>query len=129
MILKDYQCQDCGEISEHFVRTPPPATTVCPECDGVATKILTISQTAPYDSPWIAGVREVVDKSGRKPWCNEFLRHPTRANLKKWMDGEGLRHRDPGEPFAPKVDREARKARIKREMLKSMKEREAVSIG
>ena len=129
MIVKDYQCRECKLVTEHFVKTPPPATTYCPRCNGVAEKILTVTQTQPYDAAWIADVREVVDKSGKKPWCNEFLKHPTRANLKKWMQGEGLRHRDPGEPAVPTVDREARKKEIKRNVMREWKRREAISIG
>jgi putative FmdB family regulatory protein len=129
LIIKDYECRECGNVTEHYVKTPPPATTQCPECNGVAEKIVTISQTIPIDAAWIHDVLAVVDKSGKKPHCNEFLKHPTRANMKAWMKGEGLRHRDPGEPATPKVNREARKQAVKREVLKSWKRREAVTIG
>lgn len=129
MIIKDYMCRECQNITEHCVKTPPPMTTQCPVCNGVAEKILTVNQTQPYDAPWIAGVREVVDKSGKKPWCNEFLKHPTRANLQKWMKGEGLRHRDPGEPSIPKVDREGRRRQIKKNVLKAWKQGEAITVN
>lgn len=32
MILVDYRCDGCDGVSEHFVRTPAPATVNCPAC-------------------------------------------------------------------------------------------------
>lgn len=127
MILCDFECDRCGVITEHYVKSDC-TLRGCPECGGPARKIISLSQTGSYDAPWLREVLEVVDKSGKKPHCNEFLKHPTRANYKAWMKGEGLRHRDPAEPFAPKVDRKARRAEIKRNVLNAMRKREAIEI-
>jgi putative FmdB family regulatory protein len=130
MRLFDFECRDCGDITEEYLLTGEDRhTSTCPICGGESRKIYTISDTRPVDSPWIAGVREVVDKKSNKPWCKEFLRHPTRANLKAWMKGEGLRHRDPAEPFMPKINHQERKATIKRRLLEQNRQREAITIN
>lgn len=126
-IIKDYQCSQCQRITEHYVKTPPPETTTCPHCDGIAEKIITMNLTAPVDAGWINSVLEVVDKHSDKPHCKEFLNHPTRANYKNWMKGEGLRPLEPGEKRA-KPNKQARKERIKHQLKMKQREREAVSI-
>ena len=130
MILKDYECQVCGEITEDLVDSKNvPDQIICPICNGYADKILTISQTHPVDAAWIGTVLEVVDKESTKPHCREFVTHPTRANLKNWMKGEGLRPLEPGEATVPKVDDKQKRAEIKKGMLERYRERNAVSIS
>ena len=98
MIIKDYQCVNCKKISEHYVDGKDiPAFVFCPNCETVANKIISISQTTPIDSEWIHSVLEVVEKDSNKPHCNEFLKNPTRANYKNWMAKEKIRHLEPGE--------------------------------
>jgi len=127
--LFDYECKKCGQVTEELLCTGEDRKfSVCPACGSMTRRIISISQTTPIDADWIAGVREVVDKSGKKPWCQEFLKHPTRANLNAWMKGEGLRHLDPGESGIPKIDRGARREQVKRHMLESNRKREAISI-
>lgn len=130
MILHDYQCQTCNEVSEHFVDSgKAPDQRICPICSGKADKVFLSNSRPVVDPPWIAGVREVVDKKSDKPWVKEFLRHPTRANLKAYMDKEGLRHMDKNEPAFPKIDREARKRREQKGMLDMYMKRNALSVN
>jgi len=130
MIIHDYQCRECGKITElYVVSSNIPDVTPCPVCSGQAHKVFLPNQTHPIDAPWIAGVREVVDKKSDKPWVKEFLRHPTRANLKTYMDKEGLRHMDRAEPAFPVVDHKARKQREQKEMLRMYQERNAITIN
>lgn len=128
MILKDYECELCGEVMEEFVDSKNiPDTMYCPICNGVTHKIVSMSQTSPIDAAWINTVLEVVDKDSDKPHCKEFLRHPNRANYKAWMQGEGLRPLEPGEK-PKKVDKKARKKKIKKKLIHNYREREAISI-
>ncbi|MBC8318449.1 MAG: zinc ribbon domain-containing protein [Desulfobulbaceae bacterium] len=126
MIIHDFECQDCGKIKELFIPYEFGNTCVC-ECGGIAKKIITFSQTAPGDAGWIKSVLDVVDKNPDKPHCQEFLRHPTRENYQVWMKGEGLRPLEPGEkPKRP--DKEGRKKRMKEQLHKKYRERNAISI-
>jgi len=127
MIIHDFECESCGGISENFITDTRyiPDVGVCPVCKGKTRKVVSLSQTAPVDSEWISSVREVVDKDSDAPHCKEFLKHPSRQNYKKWMQGEGLRHLEPGEKHAPpKRDKQA----IKDKLMKRQRERNAVSI-
>lgn len=130
MRVFDFECQYCGRVTERIIPTGETWQMIeCPHCGGDADRIFSIRETTPIDADWIAGVRAVVDKSGHKPWCNELLRHPTRANLKEWMKKEGLRHRDPAEPYFPKVDREANRAEIKKNVLNAWQRRNRLEIN
>lgn len=132
MIVHDFECQDCGVISEAYITTMKhiPTTGICPDCGGKTKRIISMSYTAPIDSPWIGSVLEVVDKHSNEPHCKEFLRHPTRDNYKKWMTGEGLRPLEPGERSIPKqTDRAERKANIKHKLMQQHRERNAVSVN
>jgi len=127
MILYDFQCRFCDIQFESFAEMDE--TKVPCGCGMCAERIISggTANTMPVNCDWIASIREVVDKSGSKPHCNEFLKHPTRANYKAWKKGEGLRHFERGEkaiedPWKPD-------AGFKRKMARKHIERNAVSIG
>jgi len=129
MIIHDYSCQLCGEVTEQYVDSSNiPKTTTCPICKGQCDKVFLPSQTHPVDATWVTKVVEIVDKTSTKPHVKEFVRHPTRANLKAYMQGEGLRHMDRAESPYPKTDHEYRKRTEQREMLRMERERNAISI-
>ena len=128
MILKDFKCKTCDEITEFLVRTDPvPGQQVCPICNGYAEKIFSVSFTAPVDSAWVSSVLEVVDKHSTDPHCTEFLKHPTRSNYKNWMKGEGLRPLEPGEKVK-RPNQKARRERTKKVLLDNHMERNAITI-
>jgi hypothetical protein len=127
VIVKDYECPECGTITEKIITGEIPATILC-ECGGNAEKIVSMRLTTPVDAGWLKSVTEVVDKNPAKSHCQEFLRHPTRANYKNWMKGEGLRPLEPGEPAMPKVDKKARVNRIKEGLKRRWQERNAIAI-
>ena len=128
IIVKDYECQECGMVTEKIIAGEIPDKIVC-ECGGSAEKIISMSLTHPVDAGWLKTVAEVVDKNPAKPHCQEFLRHPTRANYRAWMKGEGLRPLEPGEPAMPKVvDKKHRSDKIKERLKSKWQERNAISI-
>ena len=127
MILKDYECQECGNISEVFITGIAPKAGICPDCKGKTVKIVSMSQTSPVDPGWLNSTLSVVDKHNPEPHCTEFLKHPTRANYKNWMKGEGLRHLETGEK-PPKIDKKARRKRVNKHLLEKHMERNAVAI-
>ena len=127
MKIFDFECQTCGKIEEVFMHSDfneQPCT-----CGGVMKKIFSLSSHTPIDAPWLAEVLTVVDKNPHKPWCREFLKHPSRANYKAWMQGEGLRHRDPAEPHFKPVNEKERKQKIRKELLNHYREINTVRIG
>ena len=128
MKIFDFECEDCGAVKEVFMYHDF-NVTLCEECGGDMHKIFTARDTTPIDASWVSGVREVVEKNSKKPWCNEFLKHPTRANLKEWMKKEGLRHRDPAEPYFKPDTTKERRAEIKRKMLEHYRETNALRVG
>lgn len=128
MIIHEYQCKKCKAIQEVYVDSENiPAGVKC-NCGYIAKRIVSMAGTTPVDSPWLSEVLEVVDKKSKAPHCTEFLKHPSRANYQVWKRTEGLRHLDPGEPTFPKIDKKNRKAKMKKEMIKKFREREAIAI-
>ena len=126
MIVRDFQCKECNEVTEEIVY--PETNDIKCACGGVAEKIFSVSNTSPYDAGWIKSVLEVVDKSPDKPHCQEFLKHPNRSNYKNWMTKEGLRCLDPGEEPPQRESIESKKARVKPLLMERLKERESLSI-
>ena len=131
MIIHDYECQDCGLVYEAFIKDSNniPKSLPCPKCDGYSVRIVSMSQTSPVDAPWLHDTLAVVDKHPDKPHCQEFLKHPTRANYQAWMKGEGIRPLEPGEPTKPKDNKKKRMSEIKKGMLEKFSKRNAVSVG
>lgn len=130
MIIHEYQCELCEDVTEHLVESDNiPDITHCPICNGNAVRIVSISHTAPVDSAWISDVLEVVNKKSPDAHCKEFLRHPTRSNYKAWMKGEGLRPLEDGERVMPEDTSKERLADKKKQMHKLYKERNAITIN
>ncbi len=105
MLVHDYECKSCGNISEHYIVNYDniPDIIPCPVCNNVAHKIFSKAKTPITDAAWIRDVLEVVQKDSDKRHCQEFLHNPTRDNYKIWMKKEGVRHIEAGEkPGRPK---------------------------
>lgn len=129
MICYDYKCKECGHIQEEFFNIKDkPEIVSCETCGGYSSQIITMRDTSPIDCSWIGDVLAVVDKTGKKQHCNEFLKHPTRNNYKSWMKGEGLRPLEDNEPMFPKEDKTAELARREKVLTECVKRSEAISI-
>jgi len=130
MKVYDYECMLCGEITEHYVKSPTPNYFPCPVCKGHAKKIISMRMTEPIDCSWLKSVTEVVNKSSKDPHCTEFLKSPTRQNYKNWMKGEGLRHVEDGEKssYLTKPDRESKLKVMKHKMQLKYRERNALTV-
>jgi putative FmdB family regulatory protein len=94
----DYQCSEC-EHTHEAIAMYDEIERNCTKCGQKAKRIISLSgvNTANDDAPWIRSVLDVVDKESKAPHVAEFVKNPTRANYKRWMKGEGLRHCEPGE--------------------------------
>jgi len=103
MILYQFQCKECHQISEQYFNMKDcPSVVQCHSCQGFAHKIISIpgANLASESPDWIKSIREVVDKDGGRH-CQEFLKNPTRDNYKTWMKESGLRHLEAGERMRP----------------------------
>ena len=117
-MLYSFKCS-LGHVSEEiFTVEARPDAIKCPKCRARAKRIITISSVdCSSECPkWIASCTDVVDPN-LNPHSREFYKNPTRANLKNWMAGEGLRHRETGEPNKPKAPDTSK---AKKETLESL---------
>ena len=91
MILADYECSKCKEISEHYVRAEQKSIKCV--CGGRAKKIITLPgvYVNSESPPWMSSVLDVVDKEDKRPHVQEFIKHPTRENYRRWMKEENIR--------------------------------------
>lgn len=103
MPLYDYQCTECGEIQERYcgLINDRPESLNCPQCTGVSKRIISASgvNCSNDDASWVRTVVDVVNKKSNNPATQEFIKNPTRANLKNHLSANGLRHVEPGERF------------------------------
>jgi hypothetical protein len=91
MILCDYECPKCNTVTEHYVDAQQ-KTVEC-KCGGKAKKIISLPGVyVNSENPnWLKSVIDVVDKEDKRPHVQEFLKHPTRENYKRWMKEEKIR--------------------------------------
>ena len=101
MPLYVHECNKCGKRRETImsIREHDGEEYDSCDCGGIWKSIITASGTftANEDADWIRSVRDVVDKDDMGRASQEFLKEPTRANLKRWMKDKGVRHLEPGE--------------------------------
>lgn len=95
MPLYDFECQVCGRSYEALAAMDG-GEGVC-ACGGSARRLVGVGAAYRADADWIASVTAVVEKDSPKPHVRAFLAEPSRANYRKWLQGEGLRPRDDGE--------------------------------
>jgi putative FmdB family regulatory protein len=122
--LYDHECKLCGHVFERLA--DPNSIVYCEKCGGYTKRIISMRgvNTSNQDAPWIRSVTEVVDKEGGAH-CQQFLKDPTRDNLKNWMKVEGVRHYEPGERIKPPpVDT----AKIEKEVFEKFRARERMVI-
>ena len=103
MIARDFECPKCKKITEHFVDAQQ--KTVKCKCGGIAKKIVSLPGVyVNSENPnWIKSVLDVVDKENKSPHVQEFIKHPTRENYKRWMKEEKIRPVDYTVHGAPPV--------------------------
>lgn len=94
MPIYDYECKECGHLAVDVIAGIDDQLLDCPECTRKMERIISMSgvHTANEDAEWIRSVTEIVEKEPHCVASQEFLRSPTRTNLKRWMDAKGLRH-------------------------------------
>lgn len=90
-ILADFECSKCNTVTEHYVDTQQ-KTVEC-KCGGKAKKIISLPGVyVNSENPnWLKSVIDVVDKEDKRPHVQEFIKHPTRENYKRWMKEEKIR--------------------------------------
>lgn len=126
MPLFDYECIICGEMTERL--NPANVETImCPKCGANARKIISGSTRLPDDAEWLKTVIDVVDKENPSPHVQEFIRHPTRSNYRRWMKSEGIRPLERGE--RPRRDTSEDMARHREEVIRKHFERKKITIG
>ncbi|TVM31168.1 FmdB family zinc ribbon protein [Oceanidesulfovibrio marinus] len=102
MPLYDYECDGCGAMMELFYKIEiAPQEFEC-QCGGTFRKVILLGHGGikREEAPWIPDVCEVVDRDGGEH-CQRFLQEPNRANYHRWMEKEGVRPLEPGEPLRP----------------------------
>lgn len=128
MILRDFECKQCGHIHEKIVESST-EFQVCPKCDDIAHKIITAGRVylGNNDSDWVKSVLEVVDKDSNAPHTREFLKHPNRSNYKAWMKETGIRPFESGERPSKSPD-PATDPHITNELMKMRRERHRLEV-
>lgn len=112
MPIFDFECDKCGFIEERILFTDECNRDWQCSCGGVLKRIFTASgQYRPNeDTPWIRTVADVIERDSTNKHDQRFLQsNQTRADLKRWQKGRGLRHLEPGEgPSKPEPFNEKR---------------------
>jgi putative FmdB family regulatory protein len=96
MPVYDYLCRKCGEINDE-IRGYDEQYIKCPDCGRKSKRLITGTSRQNDDAAWVRSVVDVVDKKSKNPATREFIKTPTRANLKRHLQATGLRHVEPGE--------------------------------
>ena len=127
MPIYEMECEseDCGVVFEAIAGFKDEVE--CPVCGFFAKRLISVPgvNVANQDAEWIRSIPEVVDKESSKPETREFLKSPTRHNMKEWMKAEGIRHYEQGERMAPRqTDTKA----IERDVFRRYTERTGMSI-
>lgn len=126
MPVYDLECTKCKKISEMILSIEEHEKPQYCSCGSKLKPIITAGSIncANEDAEWIRSVTEVVNKDGG-PHCQRFLKNPTRANYKKWMKGEGIRHRENGEDWRPPPVNEKK---LLEEVLEKDARRRAITV-
>ncbi|MBU4317095.1 MAG: zinc ribbon domain-containing protein [Proteobacteria bacterium] len=128
MPIYDHLCKNCETVTES-IQPIEKKSIKCPACGNRAVRIISCNgvYTSNDDATWLKSVRDVVEKNSGKPHAEEFLKNPTRTNLKNWMDKENLRNLEPGEgekePKPWKPD-----ARFTDQLMQKHRERNAITV-
>ncbi|MFO7748946.1 MAG: zinc ribbon domain-containing protein [Desulfobacteraceae bacterium] len=124
MPLFDFRCEQCETVSEHMAEADE-RTRQCEDCGGIMNRLLSWrdSNVLREEAPWIRTVLDVVAKDSDKPETKDFLKNPTRSNMKRWMKSEGIRHAEPGEFSEARRYRQENERRFEKQQADRMMER------
>jgi putative FmdB family regulatory protein len=128
MPIYDYECERCGYIEEYFANIHEVISyRFCPKCHLPAGmhRIISVGNSAylgNQDAPWLKSCAEIM---GDSPVEEEFKRHPTRDNLRRFMREKNLRHLERGEPKRQYV---GDISSVKHKMIKRHRERMRIEI-
>ena len=95
MPLYDFTCRVCGRTFEAMAAMDAGEGTCL--CGGSARRLLSVGRGYRADADWLESVAVVAEKDSDKPHVRAFLAEPSRANYRRWMQGEGLRPLEDGE--------------------------------
>ena len=126
MPVYDQECPQCGVFEA--IAGYEESLLPCPMCGKQSRRIISGSHRNNDDAPWIRTVLEVVDKHGKEPETKEFLRNPTRSNMKAWMKARGLRHMEPGEEKTVRYDDTQDRKRRAQYMMEQHRKRTALEV-
>jgi putative FmdB family regulatory protein len=130
MPIYDYECTYCGHIAERIEHPDDRLSKRCPSCNLLGAKRIISCGNSAYignqDAPWLKSVREVVGAETREGQA--FLRDPTRANYRAWMQRKGLRPLEPGEKGG-KPSGSVDEARTVRQLAELHRRRTALKVG
>ena len=131
MPLYDYECRACGYTFEMMMDSGDNSEFPCPslECPGFVRRIVSVGKVFVGnndDRSWAASCVDVMDKTDKTPQVQEFIRNPTKANLKNVMDAKGLRHLEPGEKAIDRTPPDL--SGVHKEVMKRHKERTALKV-
>lgn len=128
MPLYDYCCYQCDHTWEVIEAKDNNHVLDCPKCGYGGRRIISIhgANCANEDADWIKSVTEVVPKDSNIPAEREFLRNPTRSNMKEWMKVRGLRHMESGEK--PRRPTSLDDHRITRQLMERHMERNRLEV-
>jgi putative FmdB family regulatory protein len=130
MPLYDYECSSCGTRFEQFASMDSSPVTRCPNCDNEARRIISCGSVYVGnndDTSWAKSCVEVMDREDKTPAVQEFLKNPTKSNLKKAMAAKGLRHLEPGEKPIRREPPDL--TLLNREIMRRHRKRMALSIN
>ncbi len=128
MPLYDYECRECGQVSEIIVAADDKRLQNCFKCgkSSCAARIISVGSTyiGNQDATWLKCVPNVVGND--LPEEREFKRNPTRDNYRSFMRARNLRPFEPGEkPGRPApVDTDA----LTRRLAEKHRKRKAVEV-
>ncbi len=128
MPIYDFQCDSCGKVEEH-VTSFQTQEIPCSSCEGTLKRQFSFGPGFVWneDAAWIRTIIEVADKDSKKPHVVEFLKNPTRSNLKAFMKGENIRHMEPGEEVSRRRD-DMNYQKMTEKLLREHKKRTALEV-
>ena len=130
-MLYTFICTKCKN-EDDVVRTVDnrDKKAVCTACGGKSSRVFVVPRVCcnNEDAEWIRTCHVGFSKKDSDPRVREYLKHPTRTNLKAAMKAKGLRNLDPAEKFEPDKYVPHKDPSFMREMQERRMERERIEV-